>query len=177
MTPAYEDLVTSAQAAVASESRAAAARAALAAAEAEADVIRDRIRKLDAARAAIVARRAQGDERLTDGPDLAVLVADAEGLRGILAEREVSVAAARAPAEAAETALASARFQLRRAETLAAERALVEHVDSLVERFLGSLGQLAEVGQQLGRGRSAWHPPQVLVDAVHRLHAQTYRGW
>ncbi len=164
MTPRYEDLVIRAQAAVAAEASAAAAQAALAAAEAERDAIAERVVDLQGRRNAIIVRRREGDARDGDGPELALLDADLEGLRAIEAEREGAVAAGRTPAEAAADALASARHALRRAEALAAERAVVEHAEALQQRFLETLAQLAEVGQQLGRAsRSVWFPERLVM--------------
>ncbi len=178
MTPHYEDPVIRAQAAVAAEAHAAAAQAALAAAEGDADAIRRRILDLDGQRGAIVIRRTHGEERPTDGPDLAVIAADKEGLEGLLREREAAVAAARAPAEAAASALANARLQLRRSEALSAEAAMAEHADSLQAKLLETLAQLAEIGRQIGRGgRSIWFPSQRLSDALTRLSVQHQRGW
>ena len=178
MTPNYENVVAAAQAAVAAEARHAAAQTALGATESEADVIRRRILDLDGQRGAIVVRRREGEHRDDDGATLALLDADREGLAQIQAERDAAVAAARGPAEAAADALASARYALRRAEALAAERAVMEHAEELQQRLLEALAQLAEIGQQLGRGgRSAWHPSGDLMDALHKLHAQTLHGW
>jgi hypothetical protein len=176
MTPNFEDLVTAAQAAVAAEARHAAAQAALAAAEGEADTIRRRILDLDGQRGAIVGRRREGERPDDDGATLSLLDTDLEGLRTIQAERDAAVA--RTPADAAAQALASAQFQLRRAEALAAEAAMAEHATALQERLLEALAQLDAVGQQIGRaGRSIWFPSQRLNDALVRLSVQNQRGW
>ncbi len=94
MTPAFESTVAAAQAAVAAEAKATAAQAALAAAEGDADTIRRRILDLEGARNAIIIRRREGDHRAGDGAELALLDADADGLRGLLQERDAAVAAA-----------------------------------------------------------------------------------
>ncbi len=136
MTPHFESTVTAAQAAVAAEARHDSAQAVLAAAEGDADTIRRRILDLEGARNAIIVRRREGDHRDGDGAELALLDADKQGLQEVLAERDAAVAAARVPADAAAAALTTARFTLRRAEALAAEAALGEHANGLVEKLL-----------------------------------------
>ena len=84
-------------------------------------------------------------------------------------ENVVHAAQAAVAAEARATAAQTA---------LAAEAAMAEHASALQERLLEALTQLDAIGAQLGRaGRSVWHPAQELVDALHKLHAQTHRGW
>jgi hypothetical protein len=177
MTPQFESLVDVAQAAVAAEAKATAAQAALAAAEGDADTIRRRILDLEGARNAIIVRRREGDHRDGDGAELALLDADKQGLQEVLAERDAAVAAARVPADAAAAELATARFQLRRAEALAAEAALGEHATSLVEKLLETLARLGEAGAQIGRGQATWHPPERLMNELRRLDVQRQRGW
>ncbi len=177
MTPGYEDLLAGAQALVAAEAKAAAAQAALAAAQAAHDEIVERVMDLRGQRGAIVVRRKEGEHLPDDPQRLALYDADIEGLAQIQAERASAVEAARGPAEAAAAAAADARHVLRRAEALAAERAAVQYLGEIQAKLLAAIDVLADVGQQLGRHRSAWHPSAALADAVHRLRAETWRGW
>jgi hypothetical protein len=98
-------------------------------------------------------------------------------LQEVLAERDAAVAAARVPADAAAAALAAARFQLRRAEALAAEAVLGEHATGLAERLLETLAQIAEAGAQIGRGQATWHPSERLMNELRRLDVQRQRCW
>src|SRR3954470_22690850 len=92
--------------------------------ETEVGTIRSRVAEFEAKRREIGTRRAQGDQRDSDGADLALISADAEALTEILQRRDADAAAARAAAEVAVRSLQNARENLRVVEDRVVEDAL-----------------------------------------------------
>jgi hypothetical protein len=126
---------------------------------------------LEGERASIIARRQQGDRRDDDGPRLALLDADREGLAGILAEKDAAVAAATAAAEAARRTLGTARYTFEREVDLREEAALDERLIEMDGLLLAAVTRANEVARRLGRGRPAWSPSQALWSALYPLNA------
>jgi len=148
------------------------ARAPLAAAQAHRDRIAGRIDALEAERSSIVSRRAQGDECDDDAARLALIAADTEGLRGLLATAEGALVAPRDTFERAKAALATARMSFDRTEAEATESALVGHADHLAALLLTTVQQVAEASKRIGRGLPAWAPSAELYNALRKLAIQ-----
>ncbi len=146
------------------------AAAALAGAAAARDAVADRLADLVGERRAVPPRRREGD-----GPRLALLMADAEDLQAILAEREAAVAGARGPAAA--DAVAAAWHVLRRGEKQAAGQALTARCEQLGALLLEGVLQLNATRAALGGGPSEWTPSVALMDALTRLDLRRDRGW
>ncbi len=151
------------------------AAAALAGAAAARDAVADRLADLVGERRAVPPRRREGDQREGDGPRLALLMADAEDLQAILAEREAAVAGARGPAAA--DAVAAAWHVLRRGEKQAAGQALTARCEQLGALLLEGVLQLNATRTALGGGPSEWTPSVALMDALTRLDLRRDRGW
>lgn len=160
------DLLRAGEQIAVAEQRLNAAKAALSAAEVERDAVAARIRKLDAVRAEIVARRQRGETRGDDGAVLELAAADREGLAAILAEREAAVAAAQAPAQTAQRALESARFTFVRLEAAMAEDALRERLEHLAGLMAQAIDELREERGKLGGGKLPWAPSRALMDRL-----------
>jgi len=135
------------------------AREALARAEDHAAQIAGRISALTSQRGAIVARRTAGHYDDGDGPALALIAADLEGLAGLQAEAEAKVAAARVPVTAASNRLASLRDQLARAEAEAVEAVLIAQATQQAEVLLQTVGGLEQAGKGLNRQMPVWSSP------------------
>jgi uncharacterized Ntn-hydrolase superfamily protein len=134
--------------------------------------IEARLAAIESDRAAIVGRRAGGDRRPDDAARLALLDADREGLRALLAEADAAVAAARGPSEQAERVLAAARFQLARCQDAAVEAAVLDHVRALDTAMLNAIAELEAVATRMGRtGRPAWSASSALYLKLRTLAA------
>ena len=120
----------------------------------------------DAQRAAIVARRAAGDERPGDGADLALIAADREILDGLLAHRDAAVAETKAAAERAVRDLNQARATLARAELELVAAALPPRLEELAGLLLQGIQQANAAEERLGRGRTSWMPSVELESAL-----------
>jgi len=147
-------------------------RAPLAAAEAHRDRIAGRLGVLDAQRAAIVSRRAGGDEEPDDAARLALIAADREGLASLLVAAEAALVEPRAAAERARTALAEARRAFDAAEDEAVQQALARHADRLGALLLQTVGELDQIRQRRGRGMPAWAPTAELYNVLRKLAIQ-----
>ena len=143
--------------------------------ETEAATVRNRIAELEAKRREIGGRRAGGDQRPSDGEDLALIAADAEALVEILSRREADVAAARFQAEAAVRNLQQARFNIQRAEDQVAEGALVARAEELGTTLTAVIDELRTTRNRLGGGRLPWAPSRALANHVVALDCG--RAW
>jgi len=150
------------------EAEVAAEKAATSRREAEAAraAVLERVWDKDAARAAIVARRAAGVERPEDGADLALIAADKEVLDGLLAQRDAVVAETKAAAERAVCDLTQARANLGRAELERFAAALPPRLEELAGLLLQGIQQANAAEERLGRGRTSWMPSVALESAL-----------
>lgn len=140
----------------------------LRAAEARRATLGSRIVALDTRRKEIGARRAAGDVRLDDAGELALLAADKEAIEGIIAQTDAEVAAARAGAERAISALDRARHALDRAAMKAEEAALIGHADALATRLHETARALATLRPKLGGSAAkAWGPSDALLGELN----------
>lgn len=144
----------------------------LAAANAQCDRLQARLAELDRQCATLLARRQAGEVHADDASSLSLIDADRAGLSELLREADDAVAAARKPHEDAKNALASARYQLGRAEAEAEEAALVAHAGQLESRVLETVRRLDDVRKRLGGGRPAWAPSPAIVGEFNRLRLQ-----
>lgn len=174
-TPTVPPAITAAAGFVASASaRLDTAKAALAAADKSAAAVRSRVTGLEAERAAMIQRRAAGQHEEGDAARLALIGADLEGLKPLLAEAEAVVIDARRKVEAEEILAANARQQLARAEAEAELAALVDHARKLDVLLTTTLSQVAEVASRIGApGRPPYAPTPGLVLAI-RKHAAAH---
>jgi hypothetical protein len=132
----------------------------------------DRLTALDVKRGEIVARRGRGDLLPDDGGQLALIGADREALAAMIPDADGVVASARAPALAAEQAIAVARQVLEQAQDEAAEVALAEHAAKLDALLLTTVTELGGLNSRLRRVRPAWGPSRPLSEALRRLQLQ-----
>jgi len=139
------------------------------AATAHRDKIAARLDALELERQEIIRRRASGDEHADDAGRLALIAADTEGLRALLAQAEQAVAAPRQAVEQAQGALASAKLAFTRASDEAEEAALVAHARHLDELLLATSRRLADVQARIGRGRPLWVASETLAAAIRKL--------
>jgi chromosome segregation ATPase len=130
-----------AEAIVAAEAEVDPAAAAVEAARVEHEKIVSRVAALTAERAEIVARRARGDARADDGPALALLAADLEGLEGLRPDAEAVLASANARHRQANAALAGARAAYATAEARETISALDAHAARLLDLIGDTLRQ------------------------------------
>lgn len=142
---------------------------AVAAATRACDNIRQRIAALEAERASITARRAAGEHDAEDGARLALIAADIEGLRALLADAENQLAEVRQPAEQAHKAAAAASAMLADTEKAAAIELLIAHANHLDALLLETVQQLGELTGN--SGRPAWGASQPLFTMLRRLAA------
>jgi hypothetical protein len=160
----------------AAESRATTTNAVLAAAQEEHADIAQRMHALEADRTEIVSRRQRGMHQQDDGVRLTLINADLEGLAALLVETATSVAAARAPAEAALRVLESARYVYQRTEDELAETALITHAKQCDAILLQTISELNGLQKRLNRGPPAWAPSRLLADELRRLQIQRGAG-
>ncbi len=166
-------LLAAAHAVAAAECRRETAAAALAGAEARAAHVRGRTAALEREREAIIARRQRGQQAPDDGPRLALIAADLDGLAALQRDADAAVEAARRPAEDAARILATARHVLRQAEDDAARAALLDYAGRLDGLLLEAIAQLDALRErQPHRGIPAWGPSPPLWEALRRLRFQ-----
>lgn len=123
------------------DSAAGAAATAVGVAQADHEKIQGRIAALTAERAGIVARRTAGDQRADDGPALALIGADIEGLQGLLPGAEAALADAKARKRHADAAVAGARGAYAAAEARRKLAALDAHAAELLRLLAETIGQ------------------------------------
>jgi hypothetical protein len=145
--------------------------AALSAAQERVDAIEQRIQEKACQRAAIVARRARGEQQPGDAGELELIAVDVEGLRVMLADAEQQAGIGRGPAQEARRQVDFARQALARAEAEATEAGLINHLTRLDALMLESVTQLADVGRQIGRPIPPWGPTPALAQALTRIRA------
>ncbi len=166
-------LVVAAHALAAAERRRKEAAAALTEVEARAERIRGRTAALECERAAIIARRQRGQQEPDDGPRLALIAADLDGLAALQRDADAAVEAARRPAEDAARILATAHHVLRQEEDAAARAGLVAYAGRLDGLLLEAIAQLDALRErQPHRGIPAWGPSPPLWEALRRLRFQ-----
>lgn len=147
----------------------------VAAADAARRQVTDRLEALEAERSAIIAKRRGGESDADDGPRLALIGADLEGLRGMLPDADRVLAAAQVPANDAAQAVQTAQYSLRQLEMELSEEALVEHARKLDGLLQDTLAQLRELHAPLGRGKPVWAPSRELWSEMRRLAAAAGR--
>ncbi|MDO9713781.1 hypothetical protein [Paracraurococcus lichenis] len=166
MTPTDHALLAAAERVPAAEQQLTAARVALRDAELARDKIAARIRELDEARTAIIARRQRGETRDDDGAVLELNRADHEGLVELLSQSEASVTAAQGSVQAASQALEMARHAFTRLEAERAEDALRQRAEELAALLAACIDELRAERGKLGGGRIAWTPSRSLMDRL-----------
>ena len=135
--------------------------AALAASEAEVAALRGRVRDLMAERAGIVARRVRGEVEKSDAGQLALIVADVEGLEAIVAEAEGRAAVKRTAHAEAVRNLVLAKGALVDEQRRIAREELIGHADRLGQLLLATLVELdGPTGPT--DPRTTWLPPEPL---------------
>ncbi|MBW6397031.1 hypothetical protein KPL78_04185 [Roseomonas sp. HJA6] len=142
-------IVSAAEKLVRAEGKLSEHRAVTAKAREAANGIRARIADLDAKRAAIGARRQNGDVRDGDAGELDLIVLDREGLAELGREANALLAAKEKEEAAAAAAVRDAHAGLQYAEDQAALAALKEHLDALNGRAKETLAQMAEVAGRI----------------------------
>ncbi|MBU8545787.1 MULTISPECIES: hypothetical protein [Roseomonadaceae] len=140
-----------------------------------ADRLRHRLSALTVERAAIVTRRAGGERLPDDGATLALIEADRDGLRDMLAEAEAASTEAKQRAEAADATASAARDQLALAENEEMLRRLVAHATEMDRVLLETMKQLRDLGAKLGISRPMWAPSMDLGVELRRLLAAAGR--
>jgi chromosome segregation ATPase len=163
--------ITSAAAALA-HARAAAEQTsgALAAVKAARTEVDDRIAACEAARRELRQRRglaATIDDGI--GARLALLDADLETLREVVAERARAVAEARAADAAARQAVSHAEHVLTTERDAELTRRLVDHAENVGTVLLATLTELAALDKAAGR-RQSWAPSRDLAQALQSLY-------
>ena len=144
---------------------------ALSSAETYLATIRDRIAELGMQRAAIVSRRAAGDQQPDDAGQLTLIAADIEGLEAMAPDADARIAAARLPVQTATHAVNHARTRLVHAESEAMEAALIEHARHLDMLMVDTLTRLNQTETRLSRHRPTWGPSITLIAALRRRQA------
>lgn len=122
-----------------------------------------RIADIDAKRAAIRERRADGDRRDGDGAELELLALDREGLAEMLAEAAQNRTEAQEREERAGRVVATARHALQHAEDQAALAALKQHADAIGRVLFETVEAMAEVGRRVGSHNFRWQPDDALM--------------
>jgi hypothetical protein len=145
--------------------------AALSAAREKVDAIEQRIAVKQAERAAIVARRARGEQQPADGGELELIAVDVEGLRTMLAGAEQQAGIVRGPAQEAKRQVDFARQALARSEAEATEAGLIDHLTRLDQLMLATIGQLDEVRRMTGKPIPPWGPSPALAQALTKIRA------
>jgi hypothetical protein len=143
------------------------AAAAVNAATAKRDKLSGRHHAMQAERAAIVARRQGGDTRDNDGPALALLACDMEGVAGLLVTAEGELEALLPPQVACTRALNEARANFDAEKSRVACSALDAHAEHLFQLLGETLQAYADASVSLAlhdRG-------DIFVAAVNRLCA------
>ena len=163
--------ITSAAAALAhARAKAEQTSGALAAATAARTEVDDRIAACEAARRELRQRRglaAAIDDGV--GARLALLDADLETLREVVAERARAVAEAQAADAAARQAVAHAEHRLATERDSEYTKRLVSHADAVASVLLATLTELAALDKTAGR-RQSWAPSRDLAQALQSLY-------
>ena len=140
-----------------------------------ADHLRHRLSTLTVERAAIIKRRSGGEHLPDDGATLALIEADRDGLRDMLAEAASASAEAKQRADAADAVASAARDQLAHAENEEVLRRLVAHATELDRVLLETTKQLRDLGAKIGISRPMWAPSMELGVELRRLLAAAGR--
>jgi hypothetical protein len=133
--------------------------------------IEDRIQVLVDARGDITRRRHQGEGQTDDGPRLALIAADLDGLAALLSDASAIVVNLSGPVDQARRAVATAEEFLALAEDTACESALVEHVRHLDGLMLKSIERLHVIHNRRRRGIPLWGPSKALATEFRRLQS------
>ncbi len=150
------------------QAKAAKVAEALSAAEGAKKIVQDRIAALEAERAQIIADRKEGADDYSHGPRLAVIAADLEGLREILAEVEAAIGPVKAEADAASAAVAQAQHLLERAEEDALLARLVDHAKVLDRLLHDTVTRINRIAQRRSM-RDPWAPSRALANELRKL--------
>jgi chromosome segregation ATPase len=141
------------------------------AAEREVWALRERIVAMDQCRAEIIGRRRDDeDSREDDAEKIALLDADMEGLRTLLAEAEARVENARAPVQEARSMAAKAMGDMERVEAAAKLAVLVWHATRVGEILGATLTELEATRARTG-GRPVWNVGRGLYSQIRKSAA------
>ena len=133
--------------------------------------IGERISALEEQRRNITARRRGGDFLPDDGPNLALIAADLEGIQALLADAEAAVRTLTGPVESARQAIGFAEQSLKVAEDNVAEAALIAHAQHLDGLLLQTATRLAALHKRRGSGMPKWGPSPALAGELRKLQA------
>lgn len=126
----------------------------------------DRIADLDTRRAAIGARRQDGDRREGDGAELELLTLDRQGLAEMLAEAAQTRAEAQEAEQQAAQVAGFARQALQHAEDQATLAALKAHADAVGRVLRQTVEEMAAIGRRIGSHNFRWQPDSALMDRL-----------
>ena len=133
------------------------------------DEVRGRIAALEAERCGIVGARKAGQLSPMDGPRLAEIQADKEGLAEIESERLVVASAAAAESGRLNQFVTAAAFNLANARDNAELTGLKAVATELADRLMASIVEIGVVSKRLGQSRAAWLPTAQLADSILRM--------
>ncbi len=162
------------------EAEAAAAKAGERVREAQArlDQVNERIADLEGKRAGIVARRTAGELQDDDGPTLALLAADLEGLTKLRIDAASALALVQSEHATAQRHVDHARHGLQRAEDRQTYRRLADHATELRRLLLEAIGRTAALEDRLSLSPDAcWSASPQLIDALRRQAFASRKGW
>jgi hypothetical protein len=165
------EVAAAAQALAAARSRLQKATALHEDATAKRAVIEGRIRSLETSRNEIIGRRQVGDCKVEDGPQLALIAADLEGLTALLGHAEAVVSDVTAPAEEARRALLFAEQHVQFVEDNMTEAALVEHARRLDGLMIQTVERINAIHKRRGSGTPKWGPSRALALELRKLQA------
>lgn len=133
----------------------------------------DRIANLDARRAAIGARRADGELRHGDAGEVELIGLDRAELENMRVEAAEMADHTGTAEQQAEQAVAAARQQLARAEHATEEQELAAHAAALGLVLIETVKRMNECSKALGNHRAAWQPSEELKEKLRRLQFGT----
>ena len=134
--------------------------------------VQAKITDLTGERDRIVIDRKGGKVSPKQGPRLAEIDADLEGLREILVERQSASTTAAGEAQRLNQAVTAAAWVLSTTTDGALLAGLKEIASDLDQRLLATLDGIAVVATRLGHSRSAWRPSPTLATAIRRLELE-----
>jgi hypothetical protein len=139
-------------------------------AEADVATLDDRLKRLEAARNTIIARRMGGIVDRDDGTQIGLLDADIEGVRQLFTNAQEVVTAAQGAKGNAGAAVIRTTATMQRAEDAAKMAILLANADRLGGLMTANLAALEELRSRTG-GRPVWNPGRILYLQVRRAAA------